>query len=508
MKLKNKIHYFIVLLFYLIICIFVGYYTGFNRHWTSVYDQELTLVYNALLFNNGIEIELFQHPGYFTILLLSIFYKILFILNLLEVDKLSSLTSENFDNSLNLLTYYGRIFASFNVALFCLVTYFVFNQFSKNKIFSFSLSLVLFFFPGTIFHITQLRTELFAMFFALLSIASLKHFLSMDNFYKYFSLIFFFVFLIFSLLNKVQLFFLILLFLIPLYFTENRINDFNIEKFLFIENKAFSIILLIIIFLFIYNSNNTLHPFPILSALIVLLNFIFFNLFFYFLIKNHVKKVFIFLMVMNATFIFTFLIVKSILMIHPSTSEIIFVNLSRIMHIVQFVPDVPQINDNINLIRDLFIRLIENLFLILTSLILKPSVYSALITLNIALLLILRSQITYQQIKFNICCILVSIFIIVINYFRSTSGLMPQYEIFSDFFLILSFVSFSKIKKNKYLLLCIIFPIWLNSNAVLKTISNIRYTKDQIANICNDSFFYDWQKQINKSYFINFCDKE
>tara|TARA_Y200000002_G_C22326885_1_gene515041 strand:- start:337 stop:594 length:258 start_codon:yes stop_codon:yes gene_type:complete len=85
---------------------------------------------------------------------------------------------------------------------------------------------------------------------------------------------------------------------------------------------------------------------------------------------------------------------------------------------------------------------------------------------------------------------------------------MPQYEIFSDFFLILSFVSFSKIKKNKYLLLCIIFPIWLNSNAVLKTISNIRYTKDQIANICNDSFFYDWQKQINKSYFINFCDKE
>ena len=94
-------YYFIVLLFYLIICIFVGYYTGFNRHWTSVYDQELTLVYNALLFNNGIEIELFQHPGYFTILLLSIFYKILFILNLLEVDKLSSLTSENFDNSLN-----------------------------------------------------------------------------------------------------------------------------------------------------------------------------------------------------------------------------------------------------------------------------------------------------------------------------------------------------------------------------------------------------------------------
>ena len=75
--LSKNLHIFLVLTIFLITIFYLSSYIGLDRHWTSVYDQELILKYNALLFNNGIFIEYLDHPGYFTILFLSLFFKFL-----------------------------------------------------------------------------------------------------------------------------------------------------------------------------------------------------------------------------------------------------------------------------------------------------------------------------------------------------------------------------------------------------------------------------------------------
>ena len=506
MSSKNYTHYTVIILFYLITCVYIGNYVGFDRHWTSNYDHELTLIYNAMLFNNGREIEYLQHPGYFTILFLSFFYKILFILDFLQVDKLSFLTSDNFDSSLKKLAFFARVYSAICVAFFSSITYFVFYQFSNNKIFSLFLSLILFSFHGSIYHVLQLRTELIAMTFSILSFVSLSHFLKNNN--RYLSLVCFVVFLIFSLLNKMQMFFLIPFFLMPLFFYPNKIIDFNIEKFLFIKNKSFSIVLIFIFFLFIYNSNNTLHPFPIFSAIAAFAGMLFLNLFFYFLIRKKIKDTFSYLVVINLTFIISFLIIKSVLMIHPSTSEMIFINLSRIMHLAQYVPGTPEINDSYNLIFVLFSRFIQNIYFVINDYIFQLNIYSILIILNLSLTFIFRKKIDLKIIKFNLACLFVSLSIIVINYLRADENiLLPKYQIFSDFFFILSFCHFGDFIKKRFLIIILIVPIWLNAEPVKKQILNSKKNRNKIELICYDSFFYDWQRQMKKDYFVSFCNK-
>ena len=62
-----------IFIIFSLISYFISLYIGFNRHWSVNFDQELILIYNALLFNNGLSLEYLDHPGYFTILFLSSF---------------------------------------------------------------------------------------------------------------------------------------------------------------------------------------------------------------------------------------------------------------------------------------------------------------------------------------------------------------------------------------------------------------------------------------------------
>ena len=74
-ELLGKIFNFIVIYtLFLITILFFANYFGLDRHWSTWYDHELTMTYNALLFNSGIEHEQVNHSGYFTILFLSIFF--------------------------------------------------------------------------------------------------------------------------------------------------------------------------------------------------------------------------------------------------------------------------------------------------------------------------------------------------------------------------------------------------------------------------------------------------
>ena len=83
MKIENNIYLKLFLYFFSLTIIFLLGLNMFDilnlldRHWTSIYDHELTIAYNSLLFNSGLKHEYVDHSGYFTILFLSIFYKLL-----------------------------------------------------------------------------------------------------------------------------------------------------------------------------------------------------------------------------------------------------------------------------------------------------------------------------------------------------------------------------------------------------------------------------------------------
>ena len=77
MKFKTNYHYLAILIFFTLSSFFLSNYIGLDRHWASNHDHEFTLVYNALLFNSELPIEYFDHPGFFTILFLSLFFQTL-----------------------------------------------------------------------------------------------------------------------------------------------------------------------------------------------------------------------------------------------------------------------------------------------------------------------------------------------------------------------------------------------------------------------------------------------
>ena len=119
MQFKEKYHYLAVFVLFIFISFFLANYVGFNRHWIVNHDQEFTLIYNALLFNSHLPLEYIQHPGFFTILFLSLFIKLLSFFDLITVYNLSLLNSENFDGGFQELIFFTRIYSTISVSLFC-----------------------------------------------------------------------------------------------------------------------------------------------------------------------------------------------------------------------------------------------------------------------------------------------------------------------------------------------------------------------------------------------------
>ena len=145
-KLLNELcHHLFIVFFFTFACIEISSYFEFNRHWTSNIDHEFTLAYNSLLFNEGLKQEYTDHSGYFTILFLSIFIKIIHLLNLIEFNNLNGyLNSKNFEISSQKLVFYTRIYASISVGFMCYILNILSNQISKDKIFSFFITILFF----------------------------------------------------------------------------------------------------------------------------------------------------------------------------------------------------------------------------------------------------------------------------------------------------------------------------------------------------------------------------
>ena len=61
---KSIISILVFIFFFYLFLILSTNYFPLNRHWSSIYDNELTIAYNALLFNSGKLQEFTDHSGY------------------------------------------------------------------------------------------------------------------------------------------------------------------------------------------------------------------------------------------------------------------------------------------------------------------------------------------------------------------------------------------------------------------------------------------------------------
>ena len=170
----------IILIFFFSLTLYLSNnFLPLDRHWSSFYDHELTLTYNALLFNSAQLHEYVDHSGYFTILFLSIFLKILNFFGYLAIYKITLFNeSNNLNVDLQNIIYFTRIYTIACTSFLCLVIYWTCEFFSKNKFFSFLLTVLFFISIGTFEHFIQLRTEVLAMIFFILSFLSIIIFLN------------------------------------------------------------------------------------------------------------------------------------------------------------------------------------------------------------------------------------------------------------------------------------------------------------------------------------------
>ena len=210
-KLINEaIYIFCLISFFFSISFYYADLFNLDRHWTSKFDQELTIAYNALLFNSAIIQEYTDHSAYFTILSSSLYLKLLNFFGFVDIYKFSQVVgsievvglNEIFQDVIfHLRCLSVGVNALIAVAITCL-----FNIMFKRKVFSFILALIVFYLYGNLNNLTNIRSETFSILFLILSLIALKIFFEKN---KIVYLVSFFSLLFFSILEKSQVIFYI-----------------------------------------------------------------------------------------------------------------------------------------------------------------------------------------------------------------------------------------------------------------------------------------------------------
>ena len=120
---KIELKYFFQF-FIAIIVIFFVFELNYYRHWTSIEDQDLTLIHNSLLLNSGEKAEYHDHPGHTKILFLSLWLNLLEIIRILNISSYDDLKfSDNIKNDFTKLVIYSRFLNALIGILFAYVFY-------------------------------------------------------------------------------------------------------------------------------------------------------------------------------------------------------------------------------------------------------------------------------------------------------------------------------------------------------------------------------------------------
>lgn len=474
----------IILFFYSIIFIFLSFNIDLNASWFVNADQEVAITYNALLFNSGLPQEMRTHSGYFTILFLSLFFKFLSMIDILSIYNIKGLlNSSNFFGELQKIIFFSRIYSLICIVFFFFSIHLFISNLTKEKIFSFLITLVLIFSAGLNSHIFQLRNEILSASFFILSFLNLILFSSAKK-KNYFNLIFFFIFFYSAILNKSQVFFYLPFMLIFSYFLNERKIELKINgDIVKIKKYKYYLIVFIILYFFLKKITNTAE---ILSILFIIFSIFIFNIFIIFISKKN--KIENNLVISNLILFFSFFLFKSFLFIHPSTVEVSFMDtFTNILVSSQFTRYYSPI-DNTYLIKIYEIPIIffQNFLDVLLKTFSTINFYSCIISFFIFLSFFFINRFNKKDVIVIVLCFTIFFLISTINFFRFQN--FGIYNVFSDFFLIIPYVYIYRlINKNfilyAFFLLC--FFLFLN----YYYFNNNIYEQKKITCIADFDFF-------------------
>jgi hypothetical protein len=139
---------------------------GFWYPYWRAADMDFVMVYNAWLLNAGLPQEYFDHPGYLTIVILSLWFKLLHAIGALDVHALSALPAASdtaeYANAWTVAVQSARL-ASLAVSLIFVTTfYFLLQRLLRDRRVAVVAAAALAFSGGLAMHARIVRTELLA----------------------------------------------------------------------------------------------------------------------------------------------------------------------------------------------------------------------------------------------------------------------------------------------------------------------------------------------------------
>ena len=191
------------------------YTTGFNRNWPHWVDQELTLSYNGLLVYSGSNQEYLDHPGFFSIHLISSLIAIANFLGFYQLHSIGDLNNlPSTLEGIKELIITTRHAALITSIAYVFSAYYIANKITRKHFLSFLIALLIFVSNGVFFHFTLTRTEPIAFLFLVWALYFYIQFFNQSDGGKPLPLLLCLVMLFCGALNKAQV-----LVLAPFYFT-------------------------------------------------------------------------------------------------------------------------------------------------------------------------------------------------------------------------------------------------------------------------------------------------
>ena len=314
-RLFNELIYiFLITCFFIFLSFYYANQFNLERHWSSKHDLESVLTYNALLFNSSIEQEFVDHSGYFSILISSLYLKVLGFLGVIDIYKISQIKGLGLDEIFQDAVVHLRILSTvINAFISVAITYFFYLIF-KRKFYSFILGVSVFFLYGNIELLTNFRTETFSILFLIFSLIAIKKFFEKNKIIYFIS---FFFFLFCSILNKNLVILYIPVILFFTYFINENKLSFNISLFNNLDKNK--MIFQIFLFLFIFITLKSLvfgrdfRTWVFLIILISMINFYFYKISNKLSLKNNI-------ILFNFSLIIGYIFFNIIVFLHPSAS--------------------------------------------------------------------------------------------------------------------------------------------------------------------------------------------
>ena len=411
------------------------YSTGYNRNWSFWADQELTLGYNGLLINSGLNQEYIDHPGFFSIHLIALLLKVGSFLGLSDINNIMQFNqAPSMFDAMRYLVISARHAALLTTFALISGIYYVSKQIFKSAGIALLVAFLAFVSNGVFYHFTATRTEPIAFLFLMLALYYFVASYQNSSFKKYLLLQLCLICFFCAALNKAQV-----IVLAPFYFcwATYFIPKANLTEKTVSNNLIYSLLaaLSYAILLYFYFIQSTGISFLFNVALVSFFNLLIAGI----ALKIQRKDAFLASAIFNACYLLAFLVVE-LMSTQINLGISIFGNIADPMRMLGFLKaDPSQImhpENHFSASASILERVSSLLGFAASPLIetFGRISSSTLLFAFIVMTLIYQCKSIAKKEWWFGCFSLASFYVVsLVNKFRYLDA--PQYRIFSEFFL-------------------------------------------------------------------------